>query len=196
MKNSVLLIAMMLLGSTYMTAQEYVTFGAKGGVSFSDFAGDGWASFEHDSNARTAFHLGLLAEIPLSARFSLQPEVLYSSQGFDLVQIEGREDVEFQMDYITVPVLAKLYIVEGLGIVAGPQFGFLVESQIDEGNMESELDPENFNNFDVSLGLGLGYKFQSFFVYGRYNAGLTDVYEEDVLNSKNSVIQAGIGFMF
>lgn len=196
MKKSVLVIAMMFLGTTFMSAQEYVTFGAKGGVSFSDFSGDGWADFEEGSNARTSFHLGLLAEVPLSERFSLQPEVLYSSQGFDLVQIDDAEDVTFQMDYVTVPVMLKMYVLEGLSILAGPQAGFLVESQIEGDETITELDEENFNNFDLSLGLGAEYKFQSFFVYGRYNAGLTDVYEQDAFNAKNSVIQAGIGFLF
>lgn len=200
MKKSVFFIAVLLISTTYVTAQEYVMFGAKGGVNFSNFAGDGFAEFEEDSNARTSFHLGLVAEIPLSERFSIQPEVLYSGQGFDMVQIEDSEDVEFQMDYINVPIMAKLYIVEGLHIHAGPQLGFLVESSIDSGNMENELNTDDFNTFDLSLGMGAGYKFQNFFVYGRYNAGLTDVYESPdatlAPELKNSVIQAGIGFMF
>ncbi|HET7361488.1 MAG TPA: porin family protein [Salinimicrobium sp.] len=204
MKKSVLVIAMLFMGTTFMTAQEYIMFGAKGGVNFSNFAGDGFASFDEDSNARTAYHLGLVAEIPLSERFSIQPEVLYSAQGFDIVQIENGNDIEFQLDYITIPVMAKLYIVEGLNIHAGPQFGFLVNSEIDyqptNDAGDVPLDDENLNNFDMSLGLGAGYKFQSFFVYGRYNAGLTDIYESPGATQgselKNSVIQVGVGFMF
>lgn len=198
MKKSVFFIAMMLIGTTYMTAQEYVYFGVKGGVNFSNISGDGFSrdNFDKGSNARTAYHLGLVAEVPLSERFSIQPEILYSAQGFDIVQIDDNQDVEFRLDYITVPVLAKVYLIKGLSLSAGPQFGFLVESEIKSENMERELDSENFNNFDMSLGLGAGYKFSNFFVYGRYNAGLTQVYEADNVDSKNSVIQAGVGFMF
>ncbi|HET8753864.1 MAG TPA: porin family protein [Salinimicrobium sp.] len=198
MKKSIFFIAMMLIGTTYMTAQEYVYFGVKGGVNFSNISGDGFSTnnFEEGANARTAFHLGLVAEVPLSERFSIQPEVLYSAQGFDLVQIDDNKDVEFQMDYITVPVLAKLYVVDGLSISAGPQFGFLVDSEISSENSETDLNSENFNNFDMSLGLGAGYKFSNFFIYGRYNAGLTDVYEANNTDAKNSVVQAGVGFMF
>lgn len=196
MKRSILIVTMALFGITNMNAQEFVMFGAKGGVNFSNFAGDGFASFEEDSNARTAYHLGLLAEIPLSDRFSLQPEVLYSAQGFDITQIDDNPDVEFRLDYVTVPVLAKFYVTDGLSLVAGPQFGFLAESEIKSENSEIELDSENFNNFDMAVGLGAEYKFNKFFLYGRYNAGLTDIYENEDIEAKNSVIQAGIGFMF
>lgn len=196
MKKSILLVAITLFGITNMNAQEFVMFGAKGGVNFSNFAGDGFASFEEDSNARTAYHLGLVAEIPLSDRFSVQPEVLYSAQGFDIVQIEDGQDVEYRLDYVTVPVLAKFYLTDGLSLVGGPQFGYLAESEIKSEGLETELDSENFNNFDMAVGLGAEYKFNKFFLYGRYNAGLTDIYEDERLNAKNSVIQAGIGFMF
>lgn len=196
MKRLILVIAIAFCGVSTLSAQEYVVFGAKGGVNFSNFAGDGFASFDEDSNARTAFHLGLVAEVPLSDRFSIQPEVLYSAQGFDIAQIEDGQDVEYRLDYVTVPVLAKFYVTDGLSLVGGPQFGYLAESEIKSENTETELDSENFNNFDLAVGLGAEYKFNKFFLYGRYNAGLTDIYENESLNAKNSVIQAGIGFMF
>lgn len=196
MNRLILVIAVAFFGVSSLSAQEYVVFGAKGGVNFSNFAGDGFASFEEDSNARTAYHLGLVAEIPVSDRFSVQPEVLYSAQGFDIVQIENNPDVEFRLDYINVPVLAKFYVTDGLSLVAGPQFGFLVESEIKSENSETELNSENFNNFDMAVGFGAEYKFNKFFLYGRYNAGLTDIYENENVEAKNSVIQAGVGFMF
>ena len=200
MKKSIFFIAMMLLSTTYIAAQESVMFGAKGGVNFSNFAGDGFANFEGDSNSRTAYHLGLVAEIPVSYRFSIQPEVLYSAQGFDIIQIENSEDLEYRLDYITVPILAKFYLFDGFNIHAGPQLGFLVNSEVSSGDVDSEIGTENINNFDLSLGLGAGYKINNFFIYGRYNPGLTDIYESPDATQdaelKNSVIQAGIGFMF
>ena len=185
----------MLLSTTFVAAQESVYFGAKGGVNFSNFSGDGFSDFE-DGKARTAYHLGLVAEIPVSDRFSVQPEVLYSAQGFDMVRIEDSEDVEFQVDYITVPVMAKFYLIDGFNIHAGPQLGFLVENEISSEAGDTGLNTDNLNNFDLSLGLGAGYKFQSFFVYGRYNAGMSEIYEDDNVNTKNSVVQAGVGFLF
>lgn len=195
MKKSILFIAAVVFSTTFMAAQEFVYFGAKGGVNFSNFSGDGFSDFK-DESSRTGYHLGLLAEIPVSDRFSLQPEVLYSAQGFDLVRREDNNDIEHQLDYITVPVMAKLYLFEGLALEAGPQFGFVVEEAIDFGNTETQLYSDNRNDFDLSLGLGASFKFNKLFLYGRYNAGMTDIYDVEGVEAKNSVIQAGVGILF
>lgn len=195
MKKSILFIAVMLISTTFVTAQESVYFGAKGGLNFSNFSGDGFSGFD-DGKTRTTFHLGLLAEVPLSERFSVQPEVLYSAQGFDIARIDDGKDVEHQLDYITVPVMAKFYVMKGLALEAGPQFGFVVQNEIEGPSGSVKLGDDDINNFDFSVGLGASYKFNKFFVYGRYNAGLTDIYEYEGVDAKNSVIQAGVGFLF
>ncbi len=48
MKKSFLFIAAMMLSTTFVAAQEFVYFGAKGGLNFSTFSGDGWSDFEED----------------------------------------------------------------------------------------------------------------------------------------------------
>lgn len=195
MKKSLLFIAAMVFSTTFVAAQEFVYFGAKGGVNFSNFSGDGWSDFD-EGNARTAYHLGLVAEVPVSPRFSIQPEVLYSAQGYDIVRRDNAADLEHKLDYVTVPVLAKVYLFRGLSLEAGPQFGFLADHEVGTGENDLELADDNINNFDLSLGLGASYKFSNFFLYGRYNAGMTDVYDVDGVDVKNSVVQAGIGLMF
>lgn len=194
MKKSILFIAMMFIGTIYMSAQEYVYFGVKGGVNFSTFSGDGFSDF-NDESARAAYHLGLLAEIPVTPGFSVQPEVLYSAQGFDMIRREDRSDVEYKLDYISVPVLAKFYLLDGLSLEAGPQFSFLVDEELGTGENDIDLNRDNFNGFDFSLGLGASFKLSNFFIYGRYNAGLSDVYDQNA-DAKHSVIQAGVGILF
>lgn len=196
MKKTILFVAALVFSTTFAAAQEFVYFGAKGGVNFSTFSGDGFSDFD-DESARTAYHLGLLAEIPVTDRFSVQPEVLYSAQGFDLVRRDDASDVEHQLDYITIPVLAKFYLTDGgLSLEAGPQLGFVVNEEISDGTNEIEFNSEHRNEMELSLGLGAAYKFNNFFLYGRYNAGLTDIYDLEGTDAKNSVIQAGIGFLF
>lgn len=196
MKKTILFVAALVFSTTFAAAQEFVYFGAKGGVNFSTFSGDGFSDF-HDESARTAYHLGLLAEIPVTDRFSVQPEVLYSAQGFDLVRRDDASDVEHQLDYITIPVLAKFYLTDGgLSLEAGPQLGFVVNEEISDGASEIEFSSDHRNEMELSLGLGAAYKFNNFFLYGRYNAGLTDIYDLEGADAKNSVIQAGIGILF
>ncbi len=208
MKKSILFLAMILMSTTFMTAQEYVMFGAKGGVNFSSFSGDGHNAFQ-DPEGRTSFHLGLVGEIPVSYRFSIQPEVLYSGQGYDIVDRDNANDIEYQLDYINVPVIAKFYLIDGFALEAGPQVGFLVKSEIDTNPSSPNdgsfsLDEDQFNTIDFGLALGASYKFQGgFFLNGRYNIGLTDIYDDSFegnmfsgVDAKHSVIQLGAGFMF
>lgn len=195
MRKCIYFIAILLMGTTYVSAQEFVMFGAKGGVNFSTFSGDGFSDFE-DESSRTSYHLGLLAEIPISARFSIQPEVLYSAQGYDLIRRDNAQDVEHKLDYVTVPVLAKVYLFEGFSLEAGPQFGFLADHEIGDGQNDLDISDDNLNKFDLSLALGAGLKFNNFFLYGRYNAGMSEIYDNQGADAKHSVIQAGIGFLF
>src|SRR5690606_593011 len=199
MKKSVLFIAMMLMTTTFISAQEYVYFGVKGGVNFSSFTGDGFDAFD-DPEGRTAFHLGLLAEIPVGERFSIQPEVLYSAQGYDILSREDANDVEFQLDYITIPIHAKFYLFDRVSLEAGPQIGFLVNDEIDTNPTgdggDIEMDSDMFKTVEFGVGLGASYKISNFFVSGRYNLGLTDIYDLEGVDAKNSVIQAGVGIMF
>lgn len=195
MKKEILFIAAFVLSTTFAAAQEYVYFGIKGGVNFSTFSGDGFSDF-NDESARTAYHLGLLAEVPVSDRFSVQPEVLYSAQGFDIIRRQDNADIEHQLDYVNIPVLAKFYLTDGFSLEAGPQLGFVVNDQIGDGDNDINFYNEDRNDLDVSLGLGASYKFNNFFLYGRYNAGLTDIYDGQGADAKNSVVQAGVGLLF
>lgn len=199
MKKSVLVIVMMIMSTTFISAQEYVYFGVKGGVNFSSFNGDGYDDFV-DPKERTSFHLGLLAEIPVGERFSIQPEVLYSAQGYDIASREDANDLEYQLDYINVPILAKFYLFNSFSLEAGPQIGFLVNEEIDgdptgDGG-DLNLDDDQFKTVDFGIGLGASYKFSNFFISGRYNLGLSDIYDMEGVDAKNSVIQAGVGVMF
>ncbi len=201
MKKLILILSLMLFTLPNLSAQEFVEFGVKGGVNFSSFSGDGFGAFD-DPNGRTSFHLGLLAEIPVSERFSVQPEVLYSSQGYDILNRNDANDIEYQLDYINIPVLAKIYLIEGLSFEVGPQVGFLVKNEVDfdpsainEGDIP--LDDDQFNSVDFGLSGGASYKFiNGFFINARYNAGLSDIYEDSASDAKNSVFQLGVGFMF
>jgi Outer membrane protein beta-barrel domain len=171
-----------------------ISFGVKGGVNFATISGNDIDTPE----SRTSFHVGVVGEFPLADILSLQVEALYSGQGFEY-EFEGSDGdkAEMQLDYINVPVLAKVYVFKGLSIEAGPQFSFLV-------NEEADLNP-NSNDGDVNLddaetfefGVAAGLTFQTeigLFATGRYNVGLTEIYKD--VDAKNSVFQLGIGYKF
>lgn len=174
-----------------------VSFGVKGGVNFATITGDDFDS----PNSRTSFHVGLLAEFPISPMFSLQAEALYSGQGFesnvDGGLVGGDGNIEYQLDYINVPILAKVYVVEGLSLEAGPQFSFKVNEEIDSDPNDDpgDTDLDEAESFDFGLAGGLTFQTNmGLFATGRYTIGLTDIVQD--VDAKNAVFQLGIGYKF
>lgn len=171
-------------------------FGIKGGVNFATITGDDFES----PDSRTSFHIGALAEFPMADIFSIQVEALYSGQGFkyDFESPLGEnEEVEYQLDYINVPVLAKVYVLPGLSIEAGPQFSFKVNEEIDGDptDDEGDVDTDEAEGFEFGVAAGLTFQTQmGLFATGRYNMGITDVIKD--VDSKNSVFQIGVGYKF
>lgn len=206
MKNVCLFAAIALFSVISVQAQnptDLIQFGVKGGVNFSSVVGDDFES----PDTRTSFNAGVLVEIPYSDRFSVQGEVLYSAQGFavseqgSVLGVPYDYDAEYQLGYIQVPILAKVYLVDGLNVQVGPQVGFLINEEVDyqptndAGDVPVSEENSALNDINFGIAAGLEYKFDNgFFVQGRYNYGITKLVEDG--NAHNSVIQAGVGFMF
>ncbi|HEY0046102.1 MAG TPA: porin family protein [Flavobacterium sp.] len=178
------------------TTDRSISFGVKGGVNFATITGDDFDS----PDSRTSFHVGALVEFPLDPMFSIQAEALYSGQGFeyDVPAIAGEnEHVEYQLDYLNIPVLAKIYATRGLSFEVGPQFGFKVNEEIDSAPTEDEGDNviNEAETFDMGIAGGLTFTTEmGLFASGRYVYGLTDIIED--VNARNSVFQISLGYKF
>ncbi len=187
---------LLILATTSMSAQAWSNefqLGFRGGLNFSTVTGDGYDS----PDGRTSFYAGLLAEAPLTERLSLQPEVFYARQGFDIGGTPSDPAVEFQLDYIQVPVLLKLYLIDGLNVHAGPQFGFKVNESLDfsPASAGNTIDVDAIQTLDVQLSVGAEYKvLQTFFVQARYAYGFSEIIED--ADAHNAVLSLGVGFMF
>lgn len=178
-----ILAAMAAFGLSNVNAQE-TAFGVKAGVNFASLTGD-----NEGLDGLTSFHLGGVANIGVSEKFSVQPEVLYSMQG------ASYDGGEIKLDYINVPVLAKFMVAEGFSIEAGPQIGFLVSAKEDGEDLKDFVKGTDFSGV-----LGVGYKLTSGLNFGaRYNVGMSNIIDSDLEDAgelKNGVIQLSVGFMF
>ena len=214
MKKYVLLVATTLIfGTSTMIAQD-VKLGAKAGVNFAKLSGEAL----EDADGRTGFHVGFLAEMPLSERFAIQPELVYSQQGLQSKEsFDGTEfETKVKLDYLNVPVMAKFYLIDGLSIEAGPQFGFNInakqELEVTGGDTDGDFEitgeddiKDEVSGFDLGIGGGLAYQLDNgLFFQGRYIYGLSNVPEdvddaqgEDVEDDLvNSVLSLSVGFKF
>ncbi len=199
MKKSFLTLLGLVAISTTAVAQQEVKFGPKAGVNISNLSG------MDDSEMRIGFHVGAVAEIKFNEKFSLQPELLYSTQGAKSTVL-GVE-TKANNDYINVPIMAKYYIVEGFSAELGPYVGFLMKSEVKAG--DNTMDSKDFyKSVDFGLGVGLAYDMpMGFFVGARLNVGLSKVNEDISTGNGNvtietddiknmPVIQVGVGYKF
>lgn len=181
MKKILFLLAI-TIGSFSANAQG-IDLGIKAGANFSNFSGD------IDSDGITSFHAGAVLELNIVPIFSIQAEGLFSSQGatYKDTALEIAEDIN--LDYISVPIMAKVYILpDRLSVMAGPQFSFLVN------DAEEAFETKSF---DLAASGGVELKIiAGLFAQARYNVGLSNVSDSDDVDVKNNVFQLSVGYMF
>lgn len=204
MKKLILIVSFIFFTGTSLKAQESVQFGIKGGVNFTKMNSEEFA----DNSNRVGFHVGLLAEIPLGNMFSIQPEVLYSTQGTkaEVIMFGGNSIVSFHLDYIQVPLVIKWYLTPSLALEAGPSFNFLVNNELGSQRVQPlesfpmfGIESDFGRKFEFGGVLGASYKFgHNLLGSARYVYGLTDAFDSD-FNDKainNYGFQLGFGILF
>lgn len=174
MKKGLLLIAFLVAGFT-ANAQK---FGVKGGLNFSKVKVN-TSGISEFAEGRTGFYVGGLVDFKLSEKFHLQPEILFSS--------EGSENLDFT--FINVPVMAKYYIVKGLNIQVGPQFGFIADS---------DADTDSLKTLNLGVGAGVGFELPGgLFADARYNHGFSNLVKDGIATEfYERAFQIGIGYRF
>lgn len=176
MKTLTLIIA--IFCAPFMLSAQ-LGVGVKVGANFANISTD-----DYETSSRTSYHAGLYANFKLSEKWGITPEVLWSSQGGDL------DDVEFQTNYITVPVMLRWRIIDLISVEAGPQFNVLTSAESDGIDIQDELvSPSYSAAFGALVHLPLGFNAGL-----RYVAGLTDISESDNDNLKDNNFQIYVGW--
>ncbi len=179
-KILVLVFVMSSVVTAYSQAQ--VALGLKAGVNLSKVDEDA-------SDNITAFNGGAFVLVKI-ANIGIQPEILFSQQGSKFSDVDYDE---LKTSYVLVPIMVKFYLVAGLNIQVGPQFGFLTAAEMDGEDIKSNVDKS-----DLSANLGLGWDLPfGLTVDARYNLGLKDVnFDWDGAEGsfKSRVIQLSVGY--
>jgi hypothetical protein len=146
---------------------------------------------------RMGFDGGVGAEFKITRHFAIQPEINYSMQGVK-AESSGYK-TNFELNYITMPVLAKLQPVEGFSAFAGPQIGILTSANVKSGddpkmNAKSELKAlDYFGVFGLEYRLPMGV-----FIGARYQVGFRDAIDIKGVDAeiKNNALTFRIGYSF
>ncbi|MBE8728010.1 porin family protein [Flavobacterium hungaricum] len=185
--KKIILAAVLFIATSAAVQAQFLQVGVKAGVNFASQTGDAYMQdVAFDKDGITSFHAGLVAELKLLDRFSVQPELLYSTQG--ATYKNAINEFKNELGYISIPVMAKFYLTDSFSLEVGPQASFLVSER-------NEFDVKDAETFEFGLNAGLGFKItKNFFIQGRYGLGLTEASKN--ADVKNSTVQLSAGFLF
>lgn len=162
--------------------EDKAQYGIKAGINFAELWG---RDALPESDRKVGYSLGAYASYKLSKELKLQPEMIWSLQGEN-----SKESGRYKISYINIPVMLK-WIEGKFYSEIGPQLGLLTINTAK--SVPEELQLENFETFDFSINVGLGYKLAEDWTIGlRYSQGLKNIAEGRDL--KNSVIYVGLSY--
>lgn len=188
-KKLVLLSAFAFLGAAAFS--QGLKIGIKAGASMNKISGK---SFKEQFTF--GYQLGGFAEIKLSSKFGIQPEVLFGQVNLDtsssfssIYQFNNVSDIKLK--YISIPLLLNYKLTPGIVLQAGPQFGILRDPN--KSLLKNGADA--FKTGDFSMLGGVQVKLANFRIYGRYAIGLNNLDNiGDKDKWKSQSIQLGVGF--
>ena len=192
MKKLFLLVA--LVAAAFISKAQEITIGPKVGMNVTNI------SNIDDSKNKVSIHVGAFAEWKVNDFFAIQPEVVYSRQGFRYK--ENGTKIKNRVNYLNIPVLAKLYVLENLSVDLGPQLGLALNGKaVAKNNGDThKYKNKDLNTVEFSWAIGLSYNWDRFMFSARYNIGLSNVMDKDKSwdksNNKNHVFQLSVGYRF
>lgn len=183
-----------------------LSFGVKAGYSLSTMK-----FLDEKIDSKSYFYAGIMAEQPISSKFSVQAEALYTQiggkQDFPVVDFtdsgvieRGNIQFDYQLTQIQIPVSAKYYFIPNLSASVGMNFGINLSEKVKTEqvvNGSTSHDFENIKTLNLFPFLGAEYKINNnFFVDARYHFNFIAINKGGILDSKIGFLQAGVGYRF
>ncbi len=222
MKNRILKVSLLLLfgfmlsiGAFAQESDRVWSIGPEIGAAFSNHGKDPYEPVYKDSEYKSGLVAGGFVTYSIRDKYAFTAKILFNQKGSKYDDGDVRE----RLNYIEIPVLARVYFNrEGTirpNVFIGPSFGFLTGAQwkIGDDDYENVTDIKEFDlngdwdsykdkysvfDFGVSLGLGLSIKVANemyFIIDTRYTYGLSDFKKGDGnANNQNATVTAGLSF--
>jgi hypothetical protein len=187
---SLLLLAVAFSSTSFA---QGIHAGLKGGVNIFKIDGQ---SFKDEFDY--GYNLGAFAEIKLSPKVGIQPEILWNQQQtrttdeFNDIYNDGIGELrDVKLNYLSIPLLLNLSPSKAVTFQVGPQFGILIDKE--ESLLRNGKDA--FKTGDLSMLGGIQLNLGSAKVGGRYVIGLNDLNDIDDRDDwRNQGFQLYVGF--
>jgi hypothetical protein len=165
-KQSFFILFSLLFLSAAVRAQ--VSIGLVGGLNVSSYT-----SYKFTSDWKVGLLAGGYVEIPLSRRFALEADLLYSQKGGNYT-VGGAGQYTQRLNYLSLPVLFEYHVTSKFSLEAGPEVGLLLSDKIHSN--EGTFDPHSYRSVDKGLAFGAVYRLPAGFAVGlRYVAGFAPI---------------------
>ena len=180
MKKILMMVVVAMMATVSVNAQQ-MFLKPMVGANLASFVGD-----VNDQKMKVGILPGAEFGYNISEQFGVTAGLLYAIQGS---KTDGAK-YNNNLDYLNIPILANYYIIPGLAIKAGPQFGILTRAKYDDIDIK-----ENFKSLDISIPVGLSYEISDFVIDARYNIGITNIAKDSGDDKvRNNVIQLTLGY--
>lgn len=147
--------------------------------------------FTASPSFRPSIHAGGYLTVMISEKFGIQPEVLYSGQGYK------QNGGTLAVDYITVPVMFRYNFTPIFSAHLGPQMGFLMSAKAKTDAGDEDMK-DYFKGSDFGAAMGIGIDLPMGLNFGvRFVKGLSNIIEDsdsDELKYKNYNLQLSVGY--
>jgi hypothetical protein len=195
------LALVLLAGFSFATAAnaQSIQFGVKAGANLANVSGSGTQGVS--TSTLVSFNGGVFLGLGFTDNLFLQPELVYSGQGFkETVTYSGTTYTGTQTEgYFNVPILVKYKLPVGLYFETGPQVGILISAKAKSGGA-SQDDKAQFKSTDFAWAVGAGFQIPAtqLGIDVRYNIGLANIADNSGGGSgsvKNGVFQVGLTYV-
>lgn len=117
----------------------------------------------------------------------------YAMQGwrFDYEDVS----VVTRLNYLNFPVLANIYVLKGLALKTGVQFGCLLNAKERKSGEDFNIK-DDCNKFCFSIPLGLSYESGNFVFDARYNFAVSKAIDQGDEKKRSQLIQLTVGYKF
>lgn len=186
--------------------REGIAWGIKAGLNLAEFSGSGYfndrtgyAPISPKRSFLTGYTVGLLAEIPVTDQFYIQPELDFTLSGNKVRDSSYAQTVK--LGYLDLPILLKYKPFEGVSLFAGPQLDYLLfagySSVLDAKSYSGAVKP-SFKAVGFSGVAGLGFGFTANFgIEARYTRSLANINKVyDGNNFKTTGIQLALRYFY
>jgi len=170
-RNAFVLSLCLVIAGLYTQAQGF-HLGIKAGANLFKVDGESF-----DQQFMFGYTAGAFAQINVTSKWGIQPELNFNQtnyrtgNSFSSIVPDGVNDVKGKLDYLTIPVLLSYRPIPLLSLLAGPQYGILLNQDEHLVNNAGQA----FKKGDFALVGGVQLNLLSFLVGARYVAGLTNI---------------------